>query len=55
LKKHSANTLTLRLIEEKIVQVNKLAIRFIVETSNVYDASIGLILSGVAMDLSRRQ
>jgi len=53
LKKHSANTLTLRLIEAKIVQVNKLAIRFIVETSNVYDASIGLILSGVAMDLSR--
>ena len=53
LKKHSVNGSTLKLIEEKIVQVNKLAIRFIVETSNVYDASIGLILSGVAMDLSR--
>jgi len=53
LKEHSVNALTLRLIEEKIVQVKKLAIRFIVETSNVYDAAIGLILSGVATDLSR--
>jgi ArsR family metal-binding transcriptional regulator len=53
LKEHSVNGSALRLVEEKIVQVNKLAMRFIVETSNVYDASIGLILSGVAMDLSR--
>jgi len=53
LKKHSVNGSTLKLIEEKIIQANKLAIRFIVKTSNVYDAAIGLILSGVAMDLSR--
>lgn len=53
LKEHSVNGSTLSLMEEKIVQVNKLAIRFIVETSNVYDAAIGLTLSGVAMDLSR--
>jgi len=53
LKEHSVNGSTLRLIEEKVVQVNKLAIWFIVETSNVYDAALGLMLSGVAMDLSR--
>lgn len=53
LEEHLVNGSTLRMVEEKIVQVNKLAMRFIVETSNVYDASIGLILSGVAMDLSR--
>ena len=53
LNEHSADGSTLRLIEEKIVQVNKLAIRFIVETSNIYDAALGLILSGVATDLSR--
>ncbi|MFQ6087082.1 MAG: (Fe-S)-binding protein, partial [Candidatus Bathyarchaeia archaeon] len=53
LKEHSVNDSTLRQLEKKIVQVNKLAIRFIVKTSNVYDAAFGLILSGVAMDLSR--
>jgi ArsR family metal-binding transcriptional regulator len=51
--KRSASDSTLKLIEEKIVQVNKLAIRFIVGTSNVYDAALGLILNGVATDLSR--
>jgi len=43
----------LQMIEQKIVSTNKLAIKFVVETPNVYDAAIGLILSGVAMDLTR--
>ena len=43
----------LKAIEDKIAKVNKLAIKFIVETPGVYDAAIGLILSGVAIDLTR--
>ncbi len=53
LREHSVNRSTFKLIEDKTAQVDKLAIRFIVGTSSVHDASIGLILSGVAMDLSR--
>lgn len=53
LKNRSLDSSALRVIEDKIVQANKQAMRFIVETSNVYDAAIGLILRGVAMDLSR--
>jgi hypothetical protein len=40
-------------IEDKIAKVNKSVIKFIVETPSVYDAAIGLILSGVAIDLTR--
>jgi len=43
----------LKAIEDKIAKVNKSAIKFIVETPGVYDAAIGLILSGVAIDLTR--
>jgi phosphate uptake regulator len=43
----------LKAIGDKIAKVNKLAIKFIVETPGVYDAAIGLILSGVAIDLTR--
>jgi hypothetical protein len=53
LKEHSVNGSTLKLIEEKIVEADKWAIRFTVETSNVYDAAMGLILNGLAVDLSR--
>lgn len=53
LKEQSVNGSTLEQIAAKIVQVDRLAVRFIVETSNVCDASFGLILSGVATDLSR--
>ncbi|UCC27477.1 MAG: hypothetical protein JSW29_05195 [Candidatus Bathyarchaeota archaeon] len=50
---HSANDSLLKLAEDKIAQANKLAIQFTVETSNVHDAYIGLILSGLAMDSTR--
>lgn len=53
LEKQVVNKATLKSIEERIAQVNKSAIKFIVETPSVYDAAIGLILSGVAMDLTR--
>ncbi len=53
LKDQSINTSTYRMIEEKIAQAKKLSIRFITETSNIYDAALGLILSGVAKDSSR--
>ncbi len=53
LEKQVVDRAALKLIEEKIAQVNKSAIKFIVETPSVYDAAIGLILSGVAMDLTR--
>jgi hypothetical protein len=53
LKTHSISSSTLGMIPRKIDQANKLATRFMAETSNIYDASIGLILTGVAMDLSR--
>jgi len=43
----------LKVIEDKIAKVNKSAIKFIVETPSVYEAAIGLILSGVAIDLTR--
>ena len=43
----------LKSIADRITKVNKSAIKFIVETVSVYDAAIGLILSGVAMDLTR--
>lgn len=52
-KEHSVSSSLLRLIEDKVAKTNKLAIQFTVETSNVYDASIGLILSGLAMDSTR--
>lgn len=52
-KEHSVNGSPLRLIEDKITQANKLALQFTMETSNIYDASIGLILSGLAMDSTR--
>jgi len=53
LKEQVIDKAALKSIEEKIAQVNKLAIKFIVETQSVYDAAIGLMLSGVAMDLTR--
>jgi len=53
LKKQPVNGSALTLIEKKIAQVNRLAITFIVETPKVHDAAIGLIISGVAMDLTR--
>jgi ArsR family metal-binding transcriptional regulator len=53
LKEHSVNGSTLKLIEEKIVQADIWAIRFTVETSNIHDAAMGLILNGIAVDLSR--
>jgi len=53
LKEHVIDKAALKSVEEKIVQVNRLAIKFVVETSSIYDAAIGLILSGVAMDLTR--
>jgi len=46
----------MKLIErarQKISEVNKLAIRFVVETPRVQDATIGLILAGVALDVNR--
>jgi phosphate uptake regulator len=43
----------LKAIEDKIAKVNKSAIKFIVDTPSVYDAAIGLILSGVTIDLTR--
>jgi hypothetical protein len=52
-EEHSVSRSLLRLIKDKIAQTNKRAIQFTVETSNVYDASIGLILSGLAMDSTR--
>ncbi|MFB0501832.1 MAG: (Fe-S)-binding protein [Candidatus Bathyarchaeia archaeon] len=53
LEKQVVDEAALKLIGEKIAQVNRSAIKFIVETLSVYDAAIGLILSGVAMDLTR--
>ena len=53
LKRGKLDNSTLQMIEDKIASTNKLAIKFVVETPNVYDAAIGLILSGVAMDLTR--
>jgi len=53
LEKQVVDKPALKSIGEKIAQVNKSAIKFIVETPSVYDAAIGLILSGVAMDLTR--
>lgn len=38
---------------QRISEVNKLAIRFIVETPKVQDAAIGLVLAGVALDVTR--
>jgi hypothetical protein len=53
LKKNAVDSASLKLMEEKMVQANKLAVRFIIDTPQVYDATIGLILGGVATDLSR--
>jgi len=53
LEKQVVDKAALKSIEEKIAQINKSAIKFIVKTPSVYDAAIGLILSGVAMDLTR--
>ena len=53
LKKQPFNSSALKTIKDKIAEINKLAIKFIVETPDVYDAAIGLILSGVAMDITR--
>jgi len=53
LEKQIIDKTALESIGEKISRVNKSAIKFIVETPSVYDAAIGLILSGVAMDLTR--
>jgi ArsR family metal-binding transcriptional regulator len=52
-EEHSVSRSLLRLIKDKIAQTNKLAIQFTVETPNVYEASVGLILSGLAMDSTR--
>ncbi len=43
----------LKIVEENIAKVNKYVAKFIVETPNVYDAAIGLVLSGAATDLKR--
>lgn len=43
----------LDLAKEKLNEANKLAIRFIVETPRVEDATIGLILAGASLDVSR--
>jgi ArsR family metal-binding transcriptional regulator len=53
LKNRSVDDSTLKLIEERVAQADKLAIRFIVETPHIYDAAVGLILSGVTLDLTR--
>jgi hypothetical protein len=53
LEKQVVDKAALKSIGQKIAQVNRSAIKFIVETPSVYDAAIGLILSGVAMDLTR--
>jgi hypothetical protein len=53
LEKQVSNSSALKAMEDKIAEINKLAIKFIVETPDVYDAAIGLILSGVAMDMTR--
>ncbi len=48
--------LDMKLIEgahQRIAEVNRLATRFIIETPRVQDASIGLILAGVALDVTR--
>lgn len=47
------NSSTLNSIDEKICNANALGTRFILETSEIRNASIGLILNGVAMDLTR--
>lgn len=51
-EKHVVSNLFLKM-ETKMIQANRLAMQFIMRTPDVYDASVGLVLSGVAMDLSR--
>jgi hypothetical protein len=51
-EKHVVSSLFLKM-EAKMVQAYRLAMQFILRTSDVYDASVGLVLSGLAMDLSR--
>jgi len=41
------------LLTEKLAEANNLAIRFVVETPRVQDATIGLILAGVTLDITR--
>ncbi len=53
LEKQVIEKMILKSIEEKIAAANRSAIKFIIETPSVYDAAIGLILSGIAMDLTR--
>jgi hypothetical protein len=40
-------------LEGWVASVNQLAIRFIVDTPKIQDAAIGVILGGIALDLSR--
>ncbi len=55
LEKQIIDKAALKSIEEKITEANGSAIKFIVETPSVYDAAIGLILSGIAIDLTRME
>jgi len=40
-------------LEGRVASINQLAIRFIVDTPKIQDAAIGVILGGIALDLSR--
>jgi hypothetical protein len=53
LKDDTVDDLSLMLTEKGIIQADKIAVQLITETLQVYDAAVGLILSGVAADLSR--
>ncbi len=53
LEKQVFDSSALKAIEDKIAKANKSAIKFIAETPGVYNAAIGLILNGVAIDLTR--
>jgi len=51
--KRSPNMKLIEKAQQRIGEANKLAIRFVVETPRVQDATIGLILAGVALDVTR--
>ncbi len=53
LEKQIFDSSALKAIQDKIAKANKSAIKFIAETPDVYNAAIGLILNGVAIDLTR--